>query len=906
MKKFNYLFFCFVLFFYFKCNVFCEVVDGYNVDCRGNVVPTIVNKKGNFPNNSNNDCTFSFDSGSNSISSNVRKQQLVSCDKETESNKKIVNRNIILIIDNSGSMTNDQKPEKVQKIFMAIAKELKEGDKIKISYFKSNGGIKQEFSYEDLNSLKKRQKEAKKVLKKGTDFGKHDVSLVTTTNTDFVSAIKQTRTWIKKNSNLDTSVPIVFFITDGYPTKEGKKKLGYASSTQYFYGAAVEFENLYKLLREYGGNAKFVSVGLGIDTDSSLAVKYLLDPSESTKSKLNSLTKKSYAHIEDYKFGKLISGKKIDNSLKKEFVFSVASNPDIAMTGYSSINGNKITFKKEALNEILGKKLKKSEIKTINDNGFVVGPVYIKNKGEIKSIKSGNKSLDFEIVEIDSPKYFIRISGKKLSNIKKNDLVVELSSIRKVHNYADISSPKEVDLVGMVKKYYSIAKESSADSVSVDDIVKWVKVDDSSNNNKGPETIDVTEYTHNGISEEKTLNLGPGYVKKYNVTKKQYEMKSVSLYVNYLIDTSVSFDGGTLKNTPSTYAGGGFKFQDITLQAKSKWYYSGYAAEGVPVVSYKIEGNSYNINYNNVFEDSDGTKQKFKNAEELWGKIDKEVNNFISNNSKKFMLNFDTVDSNDPDKLDKEVKVDSSFKYNKTGTDSDTYYTVSYNYKVKQACGKDENFQYVDKECSDGYKLVNSFANEDGAYITGDDRYYFIPFGYKKEDAKVNVTLGVSGKQYTTTCTVKVNSSGNPCPDSGDSEPKSVEEQVSYRSIDVSNPFPRANRQYYRIPINWRNWYCTGVGTSNGCVENKNNINRLKGSYANIYYSGDYDSDKLTSIAKDTLNSSNNYYSSWENIDVETGKSKALDDNFIKQQFSNSAPSYCPLGSFDKKCDIYK
>lgn len=904
MKKFNYLFFCFVLFFCFKCNVFGEVVDGYNVDCRGNVVPTIVNKKGNFPNNSNNDCAFSFDSGSNSISSNVRKQQLVSCDKETESNKKIVNRNIILIIDNSGSMTNDQKPEKVRKIFMAIAEELKEGDKIKISYFRNDDKIKQEFSYKDLNSQQKRTKEAKKVLKEGPEFGEKNVSLVTKTNTDFVSAIKTTRAWIRKNSKSGTSVPIVFFITDGYPTKEKSKKLGYASSAQYFYGAAVEFKNLYKLLIKYD-NAKFVSVGLGIDTDSSLAVKYLLDPSESTKSKLNSLTKNSYAHIEDYKFGKLISGKKIDNSLKKEFVFSVASNPDIAMTGYSSINGNKITFKKEALKEILGKKLKKSEIKTINDNGFVVGPVYIKNKGEIKSIKSGNKSLDFEIVEIDSPKYFIRISGKKLSNIKKNDLVVELSSIRKVRNYADISSPTEVNLVGMVKKYYSIAKESSADSVSVNDIVKWVKVDDSSNNNKSPETIDVTEYTHNGISEEKTLNLGTGYVKKYNVTTKQYEMKYVSLYVNYLIDTSVSFNGGSLKNNPLTYAGGGFEFQNITLQAKSKWYYSGYAAEGVPVVSYKSDGSSYNINYNNVFEDSKGTNQKFKNAEKLWSEIDKEVNNFISNNSKKFMLNFDTVDSNDPNNLNKEVKVDSSSEYNRTVIDSDTYYTVAYNYKVKQACGKGENFEYVDK-CSDGFKLVNSYANEDGAYITGDDRYYFIPFGYKEKDAKVNVTLGVSGKQYTTTCTVKVNSSGNPCPDSGDSEPKSVEEQVSYRSIDVSNPFPRANEQYYSIPINWRNWYCNGVGTSNKCVENNNNINRLKRSYASIYYSGDYDSDKLTSIAKDTLNSSNNYYSSWENIDVETGKSKALDDNFIKQQFSNSAPSYCPLGSFDKKCDKYK
>lgn len=906
MKKFNYLFFCFVLFFCFKCNVFCEVVDGYNVDCKGNVVPTIVNKKGNFPNNSNNDCTFSFDSGSNSISSNKIKRPLPSCDKETESSSTQIKRYIYLIVDNSGSMDSDKKPQKVRKIFKTIGEQLKPDEKIVLTYFKKpDNKYKSNFNYNDFKKEKKLEEYADEILDEN--------ALKKGTNTNFVSSINKVKEYIDNIKGNPNTVPIVIFITDGYPTKDSNGTLGYTSSARYFYTAAKAFNNLGKKLNNSKKNTKFVTVGLGLDKSSSKAIKYILNPNPVTKKELDDLSPKNYQFIEDYKFNKLINNTPIKaENLSREFIFSVASNPDVFMTGYSKISKDRTTFTFKNVgiptDEDLG-----GDKETIEKNGFVIGP--IKKGYKIDYVKvAGKKVTSYEKIEFDGSngvtKYFIKLGGNMLKKIRNKDIEVKLKSNDAVAHYKNINSNnKKIDLNGLVTKYYSVKKYSDVKDIDVNEIQKWIKIDDSSNNNKGPETIYVTEYTHNGISEEKTLNLGTGYVKKYNVTTKQYEMKSVSLYVNYLIDTSVSFNGGTLKNNPLTYAGGGFKFQDITLQAKSKWYYSGYAAEGVPAVSYKIEGIPYNINYNNVFSDRDGTNQKFKNAKELWVKIDEEVDKFIRNNSNKFMLKFDTVDSNDPNNLNNVVKVDQTFSYSKslpTETDSDTYYTVAYNYKVKQACGRDEKFEYVDKECSDGYKLVNSFANEDGAYITGDDRYYFIPFGYKKEDAKVNVTLGVSGKQYTTTCTVKVNSSGNPCPDSGDSEPKSVEEQVSYRSIDVSNPFPRANEQYYSIPINWRNWYCNGVGTSNKCVENKNNINRLNRSYANIYYSGDYDSDKLTSIAKDTLNSSNNYYSSWENIDVETGKSKALDDNFIKQQFSNSAPSYCPLGSFDKKCDIYK
>ena len=153
-------------------------------------------------------------------------------------------------------------------------------------------------------------------------------------------------------------------------------------------------------------------------------------------------------------------------------------------------------------------------------------------------------------------------------------------------------------------------------------------------------------------------------------------------------------------------------------------------------------------------------------------------------------------------------------------------------------------------------------------------------------------------------CKIALNN-GNPCSNNNNNN-SSIEEQVSYRSIDKDNPFPRAANKYYSIPLNWRSWYCDSSKTGDKCASKLQNKRRLSNSYSGgIYYSKDYKSQDLTQIANDTLNDAKYYYSAWDNIVSSTGKSKSIgnaDDDIIKEN-NPSVKSYCPLGSFSSDCD---
>ena len=292
------------------------------------------------------------------------------------------------------------------------------------------------------------------------------------------------------------------------------------------------------------------------------------------------------------------------------------------------------------------------------------------------------------------------------------------------------------------------------------------------------------------------------------------------------------------------------------------------------------------------------TKQ-FEKVNSLWDQIDEKVTSIIK--GKTFGVKFQTVDSNDPDDEDSDVLTDAtpiSFtKTNHTSSDYDTYYNIGMEYKVKESCFKNEKFSY--SNCSSD-SLTSQFFGEKYAYIDPNNRYYFVPFGYKKD--KVNVTVDFGIKGYSTVCKIALNN-GNPCSNKSDNN-SSIEEQVSYRSIDKDNPFPRADNKYYSIPLNWRSWYCDGSISKVTCAVKGQNQRRLINSYSGgPYYSKQYNSQELIKIANDTRNNSSNYYSSWNNID-QSGKSNSIGDSgIINKNFSSNIESYCPLGSFSSNCD---
>ena len=105
-----------------------------------------------------------------------------------------------------------------------------------------------------------------------------------------------------------------------------------------------------------------------------------------------------------------------------------------------------------------------------------------------------------------------------------------------------------------------------------------------------------------------------------------------------------------------------------------------------------------------------------------------------------------------------------------------------------------------------------------------------------------------------------------------------------YRSIDVSNPFPND-----RIGKNWEDWY-----------SEEPNRKRLKEkSFADIYYRVNFASN---------ISWKDNYLS-WSGMSKygtkdNDGSSKFISED-VDQIFDIKAnkTSFCPLGSFEKKCD---
>lgn len=125
-------------------------------------------------------------------------------------------------------------------------------------------------------------------------------------------------------------------------------------------------------------------------------------------------------------------------------------------------------------------------------------------------------------------------------------------------------------------------------------------------------------------------------------------------------------------------------------------------------------------------------------------------------------------------------------------------------------------------------------------------------------------------------------------PSDGDTPPlytcdddKNCVYNYSYRTISVSNPFPRYT------PVNWESWY-----------ENSTNRLRLANTFKNsTVYSGAFLKENLSLIS----GYSNVPYSSWSSIDLSNGKSKFVSD--VYKYNSSGLNSYCPIGFFYDNCD---
>lgn len=331
-------------------------------------------------------------------------------------------------------------------------------------------------------------------------------------------------------------------------------------------------------------------------------------------------------------------------------------------------------------------------------------------------------------------------------------------------------------------------------------------------------------------------------------------------YVNIIVTETVVFQFGKLSPDDVLYAGGGFAFADsgITTQYVSKvaWTYAD-TKNGVP----------YYYNKNNLSDNDARNVATLINQKLLDNKIKDELE-----------LKFQTKNSNDYQDTELfELSLKLPLNSPEFVLNSDGNYQYSFNsgdIKMNQA------YFSVDGKVK--------YGESDDVYTIDGGNKYYIPMYYKEETFPFNISttdlsivVGINF-WYQADC---------------DKQVQEKYKSLYYRSIDVTNPFPKAGNVSSKVPENWRLWYC---GDGETCTGNTANQNRLKNTYQKYpntpLYRATLDSNKLNKI-----NSITDYYTSWSNVN-DNGVSSFVTSKDIFEIFPNDT-SYCHIGEFKESCD---
>ena len=332
--------------------------------------------------------------------------------------------------------------------------------------------------------------------------------------------------------------------------------------------------------------------------------------------------------------------------------------------------------------------------------------------------------------------------------------------------------------------------------------------------------------------------------------------------VNVLVYETVSFRYGHL--TPNIiYAGGGFEFANgsngisTAYSGNIVWNYADYYGS----VSNNVP---YYYNPNGDY-----------NARNVQALIESKIRDMIKNN---VTLNFSTYDSNNQENT---ARVLVHLSLNLEGS-------ISYD-----AGGRRFGFS------SNEIQMNPAYLSQDGmvSYVKNDTKYpvsggnkYYVPLKFKTTDNNfpfdiVNTNLSATGKNnflIEAPCHVHVDENYYLYQQDG----------VRYRSIDVSNPFPRATKKS-ELPLNWQDWYT-----------NSSNALRIKNTFDN-YPNKPLYKIILTDDKISEMNKISTLYTDWS-VHDHSGINSNGESVFVTQFFdirSSGNRSYCKLGQFDASCD---
>ena len=811
---------------------------------------------------SNSSCLIDSNSPPGSSKENVPYQEITqetSVIKHTIPGNKYV---FMFLIDDSGSMKDDdgKRIKIVRNNIKSFIKKMKKKYGASMIYFYYLSKNEPIYSHSITG-----MKSVNKIIEK-KDF-------VVGTPTYYVTGLKTITRDVKKLG--DGLVPFVAFFTDGYPTAEHKNyDLGALSSARYFYNASKKMKELGDAVHKHNGG-KIITLGVDLSAEDTMA-KYLLNPNDNTKKSLasdgNNEAQRYYSMITkgSVKFAELVGGsggiadrgiigyssynskkivfsnhKALDNNLGSIWIGPIKGGSNYKLCAkydYQTTETVKVKYKEKKCKKWNKKKTKCKKWETVT-----------KSRKEKQVVtKTDSKCVDSNGTykhNSNSGYKFIKFNANKKKFKDNSDVLGSRWTFesKTSFSYDTYSANKRIDLNGVVDKYYN--KVTTIENLAALAPGYW------------EETIkkDVCKTINNFVPKKVDNNYCKDSLITVSNSKGNFD-------VLYTMTEVVTFDGGSLKNKQIVSAGQGFHFKDIWLKKHYSIGFRHYSNHGggskEPVAILKKGPKRFRVKFSKAGLDVNSVKN------EIWKRFSDNVN---------VQATFKTIDSNNAKDKNKDIKDNVDEKITSHGYDITGSYNVkkgSYNYKTKK-------FEYG--------------ACDGDACLPGLN--YYIPYDYVKEkendEIKVNVSFpsSLTSANLSTVCKVDVSLGGD---DITGGESKKI---LNYRSIDLNNPFPRANNLKEQLPKNWQDFYCSNVSCPN-------NINKLR-----LVNSYNYTPQYVANLTSDTLldNVLSGSYTSFSDINND-GTSKFVNNNL--KVITNKDKHFCKLGyisdKFGEGCDQYR
>lgn len=870
MKKKIFLFIC--LFFTLQMSVFATKCPSgkHGDDGKGKTVLGLYENVASKKDNLGIGCGGNVNSSDYKFPGNVNVDPQDGTEAKIDDYKCYKKRKVLIMLDDSNSMGKgklDKSEALIEKIAEVLNSDLGVDSLMKVCYFSGKCLAKNEWrkpkKFEDID-LKRNNK-----------------------NTNFIAAYNKIDEELKEYLDY---IPIVFFVTDGYPTEftkrdGGVKKLGYLSSAKYGFKAANRLENLIKEMNSGSftqnvdsnpyakTNPRIITVGVGIDTSDTFA-KFVLNP---TKKNKDLLEKKG----ESETLKNILENK---STPQYQLVAGACSFPDksgLVKGKYINKNGKNIA------------KFEESELRRAMSNAT-------------------GKNICFTVGS-NSASTLQYCSSKKKNGTCKKYTDVPFKGIEAIHvGNSDGSGPNDGQIVELKKSFfdshkvnYRMVSTTSFPTYNFNDVnfnyaqvygqyfgsdaIKNVKKDLGTNSDDDPLKFD------NGISSfvshKDKITVTHTNAIKQTVTINNPTTYNGTIYstinVEVLLTEGTNFNAGTLGSIEKVPSGGrGFSFQDVSITNTIKWYYRKFATtnnEGKPANPI-IKLCRPSRDCVEVKQNADVTINNLDSL--IWKKLNAAP--YINDISSTIKTAFKTIDSNNKDNNNSILPIDVTMNKNCTNvvnadSNINSLCTITYNVSQKVGCvnKKTKEFKY-DDNCNN--------ASGDYSKNPSNPYQYYIPYDLgKRDDVSININSAFSSIGLRTKgnnrCSFAVGGSN-------DGNPPTQFSNLIYRSIDVGEPFPayNVNKQLDTIPINWRSWY-----------DNVTNRSRLKNSYeaGKLNYTIVLDNAKISEINKNT-NLNPNVYSRLEEMNNNGTNSFVI---MYASKKTTTNINYCPVSEFDETCD---